>query len=96
MARISRNQLITLQKKLKTDTAIGERFGITRQAIHQLRQKYRIESVIAKNNERNTRIAKAHKTGLSGTALSKKFGLSVSQIYRAINEGDKSKKKKRK
>jgi plasmid maintenance system antidote protein VapI len=96
MARISKSQLITLQKKLKTDTAIGERFGISRQAVHQLRRKYRIESVIAKNGERNARIARAHKTGMSGTALSKKFGLSVSQTCRVINEADKSKKKKRK
>jgi hypothetical protein len=96
MARISKSQLIILQKKLKTDAAIGERFGITRQAVHQLRQKYRIESVIAKNSERNAKIAKAHKAGMTGTALSKKYDLSVSQTYRILNEAQKGKKKKRK
>ena len=96
MARISKSQLITLQKKLKTDAAIGERFGITRQAVHQLRRKYRIDSVIAKNRERNARIVKAHRAGMSGTALSKKYDLSVSQTYRIIKEAQKGKKKKRK
>jgi Mor family transcriptional regulator len=37
---------------------------------------------------------KAYETGASGTALSKKFGLSVSQTYRIINETKKSGKKK--
>jgi hypothetical protein len=94
MARISKSQLVTLQKKLKTDAAIGERFGITRQAVHQLRQKYRIESVIAKNGERNAKIARAHKGGMSGTALAKKYDLSISQTYRVIKEAQKGKKRK--
>ena len=38
MPRITKSQLIKLQKKFKTDAAIGEQFGITRQAIHQLRK----------------------------------------------------------
>ena len=46
MARITKSQLVTLQKKLKRDAAIGAEFGITRQAVHQLRKKYGIVSVI--------------------------------------------------
>jgi DNA invertase Pin-like site-specific DNA recombinase len=95
MARISKTDLIKLQKKLKTDDAIGTKFGITRQAVHQLRKKYGIDSVIAKNDERNTKIVKAYKTGSSGTALSKKFGLSISQTYRVINETKKTAKKRK-
>ncbi len=93
MARITKAQLIRLQKKLKTDAKIGEQFGITRQAVHQLRKKYAIESVIAKNAERNQKIVAAYKSGVSGTALAKKFKLSISQTYRIINETKKSKKK---
>jgi DNA invertase Pin-like site-specific DNA recombinase len=93
MARISKTELIKLQKKLKTDDAIGKKFGITRQAVHQLRKKYDIDSVIAKNDERNAKIIKAYKTGSSGTALAKKFDLSVSQTYRVINEVKKAAKK---
>lgn len=93
MARISKSELIKLQKKLKTDAKIGEEFGITRQAVHQLRKKYGIESVIAKNEERNQKIVKAYGAGSSGTVLAKKFKLSVSQTYRIINETKKSGKK---
>lgn len=96
MARISKSQLIKLQKKLKTDAKIGEQFGISRQAVHQLRKKYGIESVIAKNVERNQKIVQAYKSGTSGTALAKKFKLSISQTYRIINEAKKGKKKVKK
>lgn len=96
MARISKAQLIKLQKKLKTDAKIGEQYGISRQAVHQLRKKYGIESVIAKNVERNQNIVKAYSAGTSGTALAKKFKLSISQTYRIINETRKGKKKAKK
>jgi len=94
MARISKSELVKLQKKLKTDAAIGAQFGITRQAVHQLRKKYAIESVIAKNDERNQKILGMYKAGKSGTDISKKFDLSVSQTYRIINEIQKVGKKK--
>jgi len=93
MARATKAQIISLQKKLKTDDKIGKHFGITRQAIHQLRKKYGIPSNIAKNKERNEKIVKAYKSGTSGTKIAKKFGLSISQTYRVINEGKKGKKK---
>ena len=93
MAKASKAQIISLQKKLKTDQKIGEKFGITRQAIHQLRKKYGIPSNIAKNKERNEKMVKAYKSGMSGTRIAKKFGLSISQAYRVINEGKKGKKK---
>lgn len=93
MARISKTQLLKLQKKFKTDAAIGEQFGITRQAVHQLRKKYGIESSLADNPERNADIVKLYEGGTSGTALAKKFKLSISQTYRIINESKKSAKK---
>ena len=95
MARISKAQLIKLQKSLKTDQRIGEKFGITRQAVHQMRNVYGIPSNIAKNKERNAKIVKAYKAGTSGTAIAKKFGLSISQTYRVINAGKKAKPKKK-
>ena len=93
MAKVTKAQLIKLQKSLKTDQKIGAKFGITRQAIHQLRKKYGIASNIAKNKERNEKIVKAYKSGMSGTKIAKKFKLSISQTYRVINEGKKKKKK---
>ena len=52
--------------------------------------------MIAKNAERNEKIVKAYKSGTSGTAIAKKFGLSISQAYRVINEGKGGKKKGKK
>jgi len=93
MARITKAQLEKLQKKFVTDAAIGEQFGITRQAVHQLRKKYGIESSLSDNPERNSDILKAYEAGSSGTALAKKFKLSISQTYRIINENKKPVKK---
>jgi DNA invertase Pin-like site-specific DNA recombinase len=94
MPKLNKNQLIALQKKLGTDEAIGKKFGVTRQAIHQLRKKFKIESSYADNPERNAKILALYKKGTSGTALAKKLGLSVSQTYRIINTAGKKKAKK--
>ena len=94
MPKVSKSQLIALQKKLTTDEAIGKKFGVTRQAIHQLRKKYGIASNYAKNPERNKKIIALYKKGTSGTALAKKTGLSVSQTYRIINPALSKKRKK--
>jgi Mor family transcriptional regulator len=96
MARISKSELIKLQRTLVTDAAIGDKFKITRQAVHQLRKKYGIESSIADNPERNAKIVAAYKKGSSGTVLAKKFDLSVSQTYRILNDGGALKKKAKK
>jgi DNA invertase Pin-like site-specific DNA recombinase len=96
MARISKEQLIKLQKKFRTDAKIGEQFGITRQAVHQLRKKYGIESMIAENVERNEDMLRLHDQGMSGMALAKKFKLSVSQTYRILNTPKAAKKKAKK
>jgi len=96
MARVSKSQLVALQKKLTTDEAIGKKFGITRQAIHHLRKKYGIASSFAKNPVRNASIVSLYKKGKPGTSLAKKFGLSVSQTYRIIiTTGKRSSKKKK-
>ncbi len=86
MAKISKAELIRLQKKLKTDARIGDEFGITRQAVHQLRKKYGIESRIAGNKERNSEIVKLREAGKSVESLAKKYDLSIPQTYRIINE----------
>jgi hypothetical protein len=93
MARINKEQLIRLQKKYRTDAKIGEQFGITRQAIHQLRKKYGIESMVTENIERNKGMIKLHKGGASGMALAKKFKLSLSQTYRILNARKAGKKR---
>jgi DNA-binding protein HU-beta len=82
---MSKTQFVKLQKKHKTDAAIGEALGVTRQAVHQLRKKLGVESSAADNSSRNAAINQAYASGLAGTAIAKKFGLSISQTYRVIN-----------
>ena len=96
MSRISKSELIKLQKSLKTDEAIGKKFGITRQAVHQLRKKYGIPSNLIKNDERNEKIIALYKKGNSGIAIAEKTGLSISQTYRIINNSEKKKPAKKK
>ena len=67
MPRLSKAELIKLQKKLTTDEAIGKKFGITRQAVHQIRKKYGIKSNYADNPERNAKIVALYKKGTAGT-----------------------------
>ena len=86
MARISKSQLIKLQKKYKTDEAIGDLFGITRQAVHQLREKYGVDIVADKHGERDAEIRKLYKNGMSGTRIAGKLRLSVTQTYRIIKD----------
>ena len=85
MARISKSQLEKLQKKYKTDEAVGKLFNISRQAVHQLRDKYGIDPVGDKHRERNEEVRRLYGQGTSGIALARKFGLSVSQTYRIID-----------
>jgi hypothetical protein len=96
MARVSKSELIKLYKTLKSDEVIGKKFGVTRQAIHQLRKKYGIESKYTQNPARNSKIIDLYKKGSSGTVLAKKLGLSVSQTYRIINAVGKKKAAKKK
>ncbi len=94
MARISKQQLIKLQAKYKTDDAIGNLFGITRQAVHQIRNKFGIGPLAEKHADRNAEIAKAYKSGTPGTKLARKFKMSVSQVYRIIRGGTQRKRRK--
>jgi DNA invertase Pin-like site-specific DNA recombinase len=85
MARISKGQLEKLQKKYKTDDAIGKLFRISRQAVHQLRVKYGIDPVENKNALRDRELLAHYRQGVSGIKLARKFKLSISQVYRIIN-----------
>ena len=85
MSKITKEQIIKLQRKLKTDAAIGDVFGVSRQAIHQLRLKYGITALEERNKERNLEMIKLYKNGISGTKLSQKVDLSISQTYRILD-----------
>jgi hypothetical protein len=95
MARISKAELLKLQKKLLTDARIGEEFGITRQAVHQLRKKYGIDSRTAGNPDRNKEMVEMRDAGKSVETISKKFKLSIPQTYRILKENSPKKAAKK-
>jgi Mor family transcriptional regulator len=95
MPRLSKAELIKLQKKLTTDDAIGKKFGVTRQAIFQIRKQYGIVSNYVKHPARNAKIVALYKKGTAGTALAKKFDLSESHTYKIINEAGALRKKRK-
>jgi DNA-directed RNA polymerase specialized sigma subunit len=84
MAKLSKQEIIKLQKTLKTDAAIGKKYGISRQAVHQLRQKYDVGYNRLKNKERNEKISSLYKKKVTGIKIAKEMDLSVSQVYRIL------------
>ena len=78
----SKEQLLRLQNKLKTDGAIGRHYGITRQAVFMWRKKYGIRSLRELMESRNYQIKKLFQAGLSVKELVKKFKVSNSTICR--------------
>ncbi|MBD3346205.1 MAG: hypothetical protein GF401_14200 [Chitinivibrionales bacterium] len=95
MAILTKTQLAKLRKKLKTDSAIAEQYGVSRQAIFQLRKKYGIESSHAEIPARNKKVIELYKKGMTGAKIAGKIGLSLSQTHRIINLGSKKKRSKR-
>jgi Mor family transcriptional regulator len=82
--KITAAGLKVLQKNLKTDAAIGAKFGISRQAVHQWRIKFGIKAMTARNDERNAKIVKSYKKGRAVVEIAKELDLSVSQVYRIV------------
>jgi len=95
MACVSKPELIKLQKTLKTDHAIGQKFGVSRQAIHQFRLKYGIKANTAKNKERDLKIICSYKKGKSIQEISQELDLSYSHIYRIIDKNSALRRKKK-
>ncbi len=82
--RISRDQLLKLQKRYHTDQAIARLFGISRQAVHQLRGRYDIAPVASRHARRNAEIVRTYQAGLSGARIARRHRMSVSQVYRIL------------
>jgi Mor family transcriptional regulator len=94
MDKISKSGLVKLQKQFGTDEAIGKKLKLTRQAVHQLRKNYGIESTYTGHPKRNEQMIALYKKGTSGIKIAKKFGMSFGHTYRIIKEAVALKKKK--
>lgn len=82
----SASHLKKLQKQLGSDQAIGDRFGISRQAIHQHRNRFKIPAVPDLHKERNKEIVAMRKKGNPATSIAKAVDLAVCQVYRILNK----------
>lgn len=89
MARISKSQLLKLQKKYRTDQAIANLYGLTRQEIHRLRKKYEIQPVTDRKRERDQDIINLHNKGISVGRIADKHALSHAHVYRIIRNARK-------
>lgn len=86
MARISKNQLLKLRRKYRTDESIARLYGLSRQAIHQLRKRYGIPKAPDDRMERNHLILEMWHSGVSKRKIAAKTGLSPSQICRIVRK----------
>lgn len=84
MPRISKQELLRLQKTIGPDEAIGEKLGISRQAVHKMRQKYGIPSRWVNCHKRDAAIKSAYKRGTPVNALAEKYGISAVNVYRIL------------
>ncbi|KMQ50291.1 hypothetical protein CHISP_2760 [Chitinispirillum alkaliphilum] len=85
MQKISKSQLEKLQKKYHSDSEIGALFGISRQAVHQIRKKHGIPPVQNKHSDRNQEIIQLYRKGIPGTKIAKMLKLSKTHTYRVIS-----------
>ena len=88
MPRISKTELMTLQKALKTDEAIGRKFGITRQAVHIMRKNYGIpplpgaRTVFKPPRILKDELIRLQKTLITDKAIGRKVGLTANGLRR--------------
>lgn len=85
MAGLTKKKLQTYVNKGMTDCMIGEMFGVTRQAVHQLRKRMGIASRTEVNEKRNAKMSAAYNRGWTVRRISEKFDVSISQTYRILH-----------
>ena len=85
-SRLTKAWFLELRKKFNTDVAMGRALGVSRQCIHQHREKFGLGAVKGRNVDRNKEMHTRFISGESGISIGKAFGVSYSQTYRCIKE----------
>ncbi len=91
--RITKDELIRLQKTLITDKAIGGKVGLTANGLRRWRKKYGIPAILIDNTSRNKEIVALYKKGMTGIVIAKKFGLHLVWVYQIIRKAGAGKRK---
>jgi len=93
MPRISKEELIELQKKLITDIDIARHLGITSPAVQYARKVYAIPSRYSGNSERNKEIVALYAKGTTAPEIANRFGLSACMVYQIAHDAGVGKNK---
>lgn len=93
--KLTRKELAQFVTSGWTDTRIGLRYGVSRQAVAQMRWKCQIPSNLKKLEKRNREIIALYESGTTGPGIQKIYKLSLSQIYRILDQAKNAKKTKR-
>jgi DNA-binding NarL/FixJ family response regulator len=96
MPKISKEELIRLQKTLITDVAIAKHLGVSQPYVHHIRKLYGIPSRFAGNSNRNNEIAALYSGGMTAYDIANKFGLRPGRIYQITSDAGARKEKPRK
>lgn len=79
-----------IQHQLITDEAIGEMYGITRQAVYASRKRLGIPAS-DKYTKRNAMIIAKYVRGVSVVHIAQSEGISISQVYRIVRKNKTAK-----
>jgi len=93
ISNISRNDFLSLIKEFKSDAILAKNLNCSRQYVARLRKKFGISNTRDNIQKRNEKIVKEYQSMVPGIEISKKFNLSINQIYKIIRdtEGEKCK-----
>lgn len=86
IANISQNEFLRLRKKCKTDVAMAKKLKTTTTAIRHLRQAFNVPALYAGNPKRNSRLDELTFLEKDKKEIAKKFGLSISSVYRILRQ----------
>jgi len=90
--RLSKEELLELQKAFFSDAKIARELEVSRQYVGLLRKKYNISSPRSNIKSRNKRVAFEFACKNSVHRISKKFGLSTSHLYKIKRNYEKNNK----
>ncbi len=82
--RISKPDLITLQKLLIADGAIGRKLGISAAGVQKIRKKYGVPAKLIDNTTRNNKIVSLYKKNMAGIVIAKQISLSIPMVYKIL------------
>jgi len=86
-AKISKDELVELQKKLRTDSAIGEALGVRLATVQRWRKKWGIPALGKRGKPRIANFPKAQLVELQGklgtdSAIARSLGVCTSVVYK--------------